>query len=152
MGKYSELINKLEDLGKADREIDLEILNALAPHESGLAWVWGAPLVPVARHSFAVVMYDNDLDAELSEKPGLQEAFDSFARKVPTVTESMTAIIKLCRERYPNAQISVDDFRNHGTARVCLVPDGEWTRSDATTSAMAICAAILKAKEVADAE
>ena len=155
MGKYSELINKLEDLGKADREIDLEVLNALAPHKSGDIWVWGAPLVPMAKHSFAVVQVTNEIEAEMAERLDFNDMMNEFARKVPTVTATIDSIIKLSREVFPEAVFSINDYPEKSITGVALnrfehdVAVGE---GDAINSAIAACVAALKAKEVADAE
>ena len=155
MGKYCELIKKLENLEGPDREIDLEILNALAPHESGDLWVWGAPLVPMAKHSFAVVPLTNEIEAETAERLDLQEAFNGFARKVPLVTANLNEIIKLSRVSYPKAVFTIHDYPDTGNSGVALnrfehdVATGDGT---AANSAVASCIAILRAKESADAE
>lgn len=155
MGKYRKLIKKLENLEGPDREIDLEVLNALSPHESGDLWVWGAPLVPMAKHSFAVVPLTNEIEAEIAERLDLHEAFNGFARKVPLVTANLNAIIKLSRESYPKAVFTVHDYPEAGNSGVALnrfeydVVTGDGT---AANSAIASCIAILKAKESAHAE
>lgn len=155
MGKYSELIFKLESLRKPDREIDLEVLNALAPHKSGDIWVWGAPHVPIAKHSFAVIQSTNEIEAELAERLDFNDMMNEFARKVPTVTATVDSIIKLAREVFPEAVFSINDYPETSITGVALnryeydIATGE---GEAVNSAIAACIAALKAKEVADAE